>query len=996
MQPTAILFIVFALSGFAGIIYESIWSHYLKLFLGHAAYAQTIVLVLFMGGLALGSWIGARLERRIDDSLMAYVAVEIGIGVLALVFHPVYLGTTTTALGTIFPRLADPFAIQSAKVVLSAALLLPQAVLIGMTFPFMAVGVLQRALLPTGFTVSSLYFVNSLGAAVGVLASGFVFIAWFGLPGTIRVAGSLNLLVALIVFLMVRRLPLAASATPSAATRAPPGRDAGGLRRLVVIAALLTGCASFMYEIAWIRMLNMVLGTSTHSFELMLSAFIFGLALGGWWIRRHLDRVRHLLSLLGFIQIAMAVLALSTLAFYDFSFFLMSAVFYAVAKTPLGYGLFMIFSNGIAFLIMLPATICAGMTLPLMTHFLLARGHGNRSVGEVYAANTTGAILGVVLTVHVLVPLFSLKAALLAGGALDIALGLYLLRHYIAPLDAPAARAAAFGACAFALVTAAFVDLDPLKMAAGVFRHGGPMLDDGAAVEMHRDGKTASVTVFSMDGTRRVIATNGKVDASLEFDPERPASQDESTQILTGAIPLMIKPEARRAAVIGIGSGMTTHVLLQSPAIERVDTIEIEAQMVAGARAFLPHVAATFGDPRSRIRIDDARTYFAANQSRYDLIVSEPSNPWVSGVSALFSVEFYRLIKGHLAAGGLFAQWLQLYEIDLSLLASVFKAFGGEFPDYRVFEMGDGNLLLLASPAGEFSFAPDKIFAMGAMPGLLGRVGIDTPADLASRYVASDRILQPFFAAYPTPANSDFHPVLDLNAAYKRFLDADSMRFSEFTRASVPVREMLGDLALTASGIGARRDSPYATLAALSNARVMTDWLVHGQRADAAVLPEWFALHASLLDRTDPPCADAAARHVWLDALVTIGRATLPFLENAEAVALLDRILAPACMGDDPIARDWVGLLDAVASRQAEPMHAAASALLARAEDAMQRGHRQFLIEAYLLGNIARGRSAENLSFWRDLEPKERADLGLSTTVRLLRAHSGERRWRAP
>jgi len=157
------------------------------------------------------------------------------------------------------------------------------------------------------------------------------------------------------------------------------------------------------------------------------------------------------------------------------------------------------------------------------------------------------------------------------------------------------------------------------------------------------------------------VTTNGKPDAGVVLDPGKPAAPDESTMTLMAAIPLLLRSDARSIAIIGFGSGMTAEVALSLTGVQRLDTIEIEPAMVEAGRGFFPRVRRPFEDPRSRIHIEDAKSYFARQQSRYDLILSEPSNPWVNGVASLFTTEFYRDVKRHLKEGGLFAQWIQLY-----------------------------------------------------------------------------------------------------------------------------------------------------------------------------------------------------------------------------------------------------------------------------------------------------------------------------------------------
>src|SRR5262249_7730833 len=175
---------VFTLSGFAGLIYESIWSHYLKLFLGHAGYAQTLVLAIFMGGMAIGSWLAARYSRNWRNLLLGYAVTEASIGVLALVFHEIFVTVTEAAFDYILPGVGAPAMAAAAKWALGTALILPQSVLLGMTFPLMSGGLIRRYPATPGAVLATLYFTNSLGAGIGVLVAGFAMIEHLGLPGT--------------------------------------------------------------------------------------------------------------------------------------------------------------------------------------------------------------------------------------------------------------------------------------------------------------------------------------------------------------------------------------------------------------------------------------------------------------------------------------------------------------------------------------------------------------------------------------------------------------------------------------------------------------------------------------------------------------------------------------------------------------------------------------------------------------------------------------------
>src|SRR5438093_2016742 len=646
-MPRCAFYGLFIVSGFAGLIYESIWAQYLKLFLGHAAYAQSLVLAVFMGGMAVGAAAAGRFSERLVNPLLVYARVEAMIGLLALAFHSWFVALTDWSYAWLLPSLGNEALVLAGKLGVSCLLILPQSVLLGMTFPLMSAGLARAQPRAPGESIAMLYFTNSLGAAAGVLASGFVLIAWAGLPGTLRTAGSLNLLIAATVWLL---------AQPAHHAPLRSARSGAGGAGPVLAVAFFTGLASFVYEIGWIRMLSLVLGASTHSFELMLSTFILGLALGGLAVRRRVDASPAPERLLGWVQIAMGLLALATLPVYDFTFSLMEALMKGLARSSTGYLLFNASGQAIAALVMLPATFCAGMTLPLLTGALLRRGAGEAAIGKVYAANTLGAIAGVVLAVHVGLPLLGLKGTLLLGSLIDAALGLALLRVF----EVGKRVAFATVACAVLFLAAVLaVRLDANKMTAGVFRHGELAASRDARILFNKDGKTATVHLVKYPEATS-LRTNGKSDGSINLDRAGVRGTDEITMVLTAALPLALKPELKSAAVIGIGTGLTTHTLLQSLGIERVDTVEIEAAMAEASRGFMPRNSGAFADPRGSIVIDDAKTFFAAHDRRYDLIVSEPSNPWVSGVSSLFTREFYRRIRTHLEPGGLLAQWVDL------------------------------------------------------------------------------------------------------------------------------------------------------------------------------------------------------------------------------------------------------------------------------------------------------------------------------------------------
>ena len=983
-------YLLFIASGFAGLIYESVWTHYLKLYLGHAAYAQSLVLVVFMGGMALGAALCARVSTRIRHPLLAYAAIEAAIGLCALVFHELFVAATDWSYAVLLPSIgtggpalgADGWAL-AAKLALSCVLILPQSVLLGATFPLMSAGLVRTSTGPDqrgqGEPIAMLYFSNSLGAAAGVLASGFVLIGWVGLPGTLRTAGIVNLALAAAVALLARP----AGAAPPLQPRLAVSEERPATLLLTV--ALLTGLASFIYEICWIRMLSLVLGASTHSFELMLSTFILGLALGGLAVRRVVDATASPERLLGWVQVAMGLAALATLPVYDRSFELMEYLMKGLARTEAGYLLFNLSGQGISALVMLPATFFAGMTLPLITGALLRRGAGERAIGQVYAANTLGAIAGVLIAVHLGLPLLGLKGTLMLGALVDAGLGLALLYRF-----APASRrpfAVAAVACLLAVVPmAALFELNPNKMTAGVFRHGDLSSSADAKILFNRDGKTATVHLVRY-GDATSIRTNGKSDGSINMDRDGQRGSDEITMVLTGAVPLALKPAAKNAAVIGIGTGLTMHALLQSLKLESVETVEIEAAMAEAARGFAPRNSSAFADPRGRIFIDDAKTFFSTRNRRYDILVSEPSNPWVSGVSSLFTREFYRRIRSHLNEGGVLVQWFQLYEVDPSLLASVMKALGETFPHYSVYAPSDHDVLILASMNPLPKLADTSVFEQPALAQELRTVHVLAPGDLDARYLGNRATLEPLFASYGMPANSDFYPVLDLNAARHRFMEKSASEVVALLNAGMPVLEMLEP------GMRRRPVNPqhrgalnFERIENTRLARYARDFLLRAKPPEPESIGTLLQKDLEVTKLRLLECREPREQDIWMHSLLNVARATNPYLAPDEAAPVWARFMAAPCFGTlRDYQRRWIELHAALAARDGRKSAALATEILAAQAD-LNRDAREYLLIAGMAGHLSVGERSEAMALWTRQEPQLRNPDRL--VLRLLRCHA--------
>jgi spermidine synthase len=530
------------------------------------------------------------------------------------------------------------------------------------------------------------------------------------------------------------------------------------------------------------------------------------------------------------------------------------------------------------------------------------------------------------------------------------------------------AVAAAAGVAALGLGAFFTAQLDLHRMSSGVYRQGLFLTPAMADLRFYRDGKTATVAVLDAD-TLRSIRTNGKSDATIEMAQRERATPDEYTMTVAAALSLALKPGAARVANIGFGSGLTTHVLLGSSRLQELDNIEIERMMIEGARLFQPRNARAFDDPRSRIHIEDAKTFFSAGGRPYDVIISEPSGLWVSGIATLFSEEFYAHTRRYLREDGLLVQWIQAYEVNIDIVSSVFKALGRHFSDYTVYTTGP-DLLVVATPVGHIPQLSGELFKDPSVSSDLAHLGIMNTGDLEGMRVGSRASLEPLFARLPMPPNSDFFPVVDQNAPRSRYKNE------------------------TATGLGNLRDSPSAALSLLDrDVRVPLERISHSGlnrprrvdrmlvgaeavgvaltgRASAARALDGAQLQSALLAHTLASGCDAGQVQ-WVNALSDVMDLAGPYLSATDLAPLFTAARRSPCWGAlDGGARERIDLLEAVAMR--DPARIASTA--ARVLDQRVRyraGERADQLSAAMAGALASG----NVVLAHALHDRHRASL---------------------
>lgn len=745
--PAAVL-AAFFVSGVAGLMHQVVWAKLLVQLIGATAYAQVAVLAVFMGGLALGAaWFGRRVDRH-GRPLRTYALIEVAVAAYCLLL-PLLLAAVSSAYLTLAARALESSGLTLLlRAALAALVVLPPAVLMGGTLPLLARSLIGRVE-DTQRLVADLYALNSLGAVLGAGLAGFLTLPLLGVHASLAVAAALNGVAALLVWRRARHeggaAPAATPVPPAAAPVYRPDQYRGALAALA-----LSGFAAMGYEVIFTRLIALACGASTYSFTVMLMAFISGIALGSAIASRL--RAPRPLWLLALAQLAVVVTLLATTP-------AIARLAYAVGRlrvATLADGDFTLYVAGQAALclaVLLLPTTCLGLGFPLVARVQARQPEDlGWRIGSTYAWNTIGNVLGATLTGALLIPWLGVLGAFHVALACNAAAGLLLLA--VAGEAAPRARlAAATGALAVALLYLAAGSgwTDPIRFARAHLRlrEGPPAGADAAAQAQHpatsfaawqrafvirpeahpafffAEDAHATVLAYEQEGTRWLVV-NGKPDASTAGDLD--------TQLLLGHAPLFLAPQARAVLVIGYGSGITVGAALRHP-VERVDVVEISPAVMAADAMFADANEHALADPRVRVFADDGQSFVRAAPARYDVVISEPSNPWIAGIGGLFTVEFFTAVRDALAPGGAFVCWLHTYEQSDDNVALILRTLQAVFPEVTIFadrDFGDAIAVASRQPLAPDFAAMEARFATPAVRANLARLGVPNLAALLS------------------------------------------------------------------------------------------------------------------------------------------------------------------------------------------------------------------------------------------------------------------------
>ena len=794
---------LFFVSGATALIYQTLWVRELQLVFGTSTFAISTVLSAYFAGLGIGGFALGRVADRIARPLAAYGVLEVIVGVYALLF-PAIVSLMTPVYLSVY-RAMEPGPVVFGLIqfaLVGVALILPTAMM-GGTLPLLARFATQR-LGAAGDRVGTLYAVNTAGAVFGTWMCGFILLPWLGRFDTTLLAAGAN------IVLGVGAIALDVWARTGSESRPAAENDLKQpMPPALVPVAIAIGAAGFsslVYEVAWTRVLGLMLGGSTYNFSVMLLAFLVGIALGGKLGGPLADRalarggLTRVLQWFAAIEVGIAVLSYALMYLYPELPFWYVWLFDWVDATKHPIGMWII-SLVLAGAVMTPPAVLMGVHFPLAVRAVVGSDDElGGPVGTVYGINTLGGVVGAFLAGFVLLPGIGVSWTIFVAALGNLVAAAVLL------LWSSAGQARWVKASPVALVALLLMFVaqrppwDPMLMTAGMYHYVSHFDDhtregiyDYAVSKYelvyYEEGLSTVVTVArNRDTDNMWLANNGKVDAST--------STDMPTQVLCSLLPLQYADNLDDVLVIGLASGITAGAVSLVPDVGRMEIVELEPTIEQAARYFEEWNHHVLDDPRVELIANDGRNHvLLAEPQTYDVIVSEPPNPWISGVANLFTKDFLEVGKTRLKPGGVWSQWVQLYGMDDRDLKTLLRTFAEVYPNVLVYStIEEADLVLVGSdrPLVPTKGRAERLFGWPKVAKELRSVGIEDPMELVAIYQFGGEHIMGF--AEHSPLNTDDNMRIEYSAPLHLHAETQDENFRLLLKnAKIPSKGLPND-----------------------------------------------------------------------------------------------------------------------------------------------------------------------------------------------------------
>lgn len=693
-----LLIIAFFFSGASALVYQVLWVKQLTLTFGSTTLAVSTILACFMAGLAFGSYLMGTKITTIKRVLIIYALLEICIGVYAL-FLPLLFETTDYLYKLVWPYTNDiHLLLPIIRFFLVFIVLIIPTTLMGATLPLLVKYYINTDDLIVKY-VSFLYGINTLGAVFGALLCGFVLLETLGITFTNYIAIGFNFIAAIISIIIEKKDQLSNPKNLINEDIILTKYNYNLKNKLILIIMLLSGFTAMMYEIIWSRLLVLIFGSTTYAYTAMLAVFLMGISLGSIYVNKYFKNNTKNLIYFAILQLLIGGFVILGTYYFKYLFY----IFLKVMETVnLSYSSLIFNILYVSGLLILPAALIFGALFPLSVKLFDPEQLSiSQRTAKIYTFNTIGCIIGSFSAGFVLIPVIGLRWSLVFAACINVLLALIFVYNV---LQSHKVRTVIiFVCCLFLCIfiikpgkwNNQFITLGNYVNKLQLILNESDIKDERALV-FYKEGQHSIISVreVGINTKNRMIEyalyNNGKVDATNRF-------ADIRTQTAISYIPALVSSKLDDILIIGMGSGMTASVIELFPA-KNIELVELERSVLEARKFFSDRYGDPLEDKRLKIIIDDARNYLGVTPKTYDVIISEPSNVWISGVASLFTREYYRTIKNKLKPKGVLCQWMHLYCLKPERVFSVLKTLKSEFQYvYVCHSKTTGDLIILAS-----------------------------------------------------------------------------------------------------------------------------------------------------------------------------------------------------------------------------------------------------------------------------------------------------------
>jgi spermidine synthase len=741
-SPVTLILLLFFVSGALALVYQVVWARMMMHVFGSTAIAVGTVFAAFMSGMAIGAWLIGKIADKSPDCLRLYAWLEIGIALAALVSH-ILLSRISPAHLAIYEFLGSSAVVFAfVRFLLAFLLVMGPTVLMGATLPVLSQLFVSRHFTKVGITLSTLYATNTFGAVIGVLLTGFFLIGSYGIHVPVYIAVAGNLVIGCVAWIASRRWPdgltrQLRSPEQQAGRGSADSLVSSRTFHVILIGLGISGFTSFAYEIYWTRSLVFILGNSTYALTTMLSAFLTGIALGGYLIRFLLGPIKDRAVIFGCIQVFLGVFSALALPLLFSIGDIRSLSQYLIGTSS--EALPLIFSGfGLAFLVMLVPATLIGTTIPLVGQIGVRnlRETGS-SVGKIYAVNTLGNVLGSLLPGFILLNWLGIQRGILAMAVLNVTVGFTILFFRLA--RSPRNPVSGLALTVALTITVIILSRTPLQFqfpSAGEF--------DSHQTLFYREGPLATTKVFwNPRSTEKYMSIDGIViggTGTVEFK-----------QLLLAHLPKLLLQDVSKELSVGLGSGIMLGESLLHSSVHKITGVEIEPSVIEGASFFAKENHQVLKDQKLTIVNDDIVNFLRTTADSYQVIsADEKTADEYASNGFSYSLEYYDLLRDRLAPGGLVAQWVPT-TLPPTQFQMILKTFSRSFPHVQLWyflpahKRGTSNSILIGSKQRipvSYHYIDQQLAENPQAYRSLVRYGLTSAEAVLPHYVADEQFIR--------------------------------------------------------------------------------------------------------------------------------------------------------------------------------------------------------------------------------------------------------------